>query len=536
MSQVFISYSRRDLPFVERLVKDLQAAGLKVWYDLSGLEVGARWGKEIQSAIQNSQYAIVVLSPHSVESEWVEREFLLANNLKLKIIPLLYESCNLPLWVLNLHYIDMQGKNYESRFGELLKALGVKSKEAASAEKSKSRKAPRPLQKPTIRPVWILVLVVLIGLTAFAIWGLPPILANMQPTAAPTAEPTEMPTSEPTVTFTPVETITSVVVSFEGDFSAAYCRSGPETTYEVVGLLTSPGKWNATGRDASGTWLYIENGDTPCWARLDIFKVEGDISELPVREAAVPNATSTPSIGSTWTAPTDGMVLVYVPAGDFVMGSDQYGTGSSSPAHTVYLDAFWMDQTEVTNAMYTQCVAAGKCAPPTKKDSNTHPSYYVDAQFNDFPVIFVNWDMANAYCTWAGRRLPTEAEWEKAARGTDERIYPWGNSIDCTYTNYANCVGDAVAVASFESDKSLYGVYDMAGNLKEWVLDWYDENYYKKSPGTNPPGPDTGNFRVLRGGSFGSDGLMARAVYRFREKPSASSYSFGFRCATSALP
>ena len=125
MTQVFISYSRKDLVFVERLAKDLIAADLEVWYDLKGLEVGNRWTKEIQSAIRQSQYFIIVLSPNSVESEWVENEFLLARNLNLKIIPLQVRSCDLPIWILNRNYIDIQGENYQRHFGELLQALGA---------------------------------------------------------------------------------------------------------------------------------------------------------------------------------------------------------------------------------------------------------------------------------------------------------------------------------------------------------------------------------------------------------------------------
>jgi hypothetical protein len=126
MEQVFISYSRRDLAFVKRLSADLQAAGLKVWYDLSGLEAGTRWGKEIQLALRGSQFFLVVLSPNSCESEWVEREFLYASNLKLKIVPLLYKECELPLWSLNLHYLELNEGNYTDGLGDLLSLLGVK--------------------------------------------------------------------------------------------------------------------------------------------------------------------------------------------------------------------------------------------------------------------------------------------------------------------------------------------------------------------------------------------------------------------------
>ena len=126
MTQVFISYSRKDLFFVERLAKDLQTAGLQVWYDLSGLEGGTRWGQEIQSAIEASQCFVVVLSPNSIASQWVEREFMYAESMKKKIIPLLYQPCKTPMWFINLHFIDVQGDNYDSHFWIILKAMGVK--------------------------------------------------------------------------------------------------------------------------------------------------------------------------------------------------------------------------------------------------------------------------------------------------------------------------------------------------------------------------------------------------------------------------
>jgi len=131
MTQVFISYSRKDLDFVERMAKDLEAAGLDVWYDLSGLDGGTRWGREIQSAIQQSQCFIVVLSPNSVESDWVEKEFMYAYRLKRKIVPLLYQSCDPPIWFINLHFIYVQETNYERHFPVILKALGIKPGEAA---------------------------------------------------------------------------------------------------------------------------------------------------------------------------------------------------------------------------------------------------------------------------------------------------------------------------------------------------------------------------------------------------------------------
>ena len=247
----------------------------------------------------------------------------------------------------------------------------------------------------------------------------------------------------------------------------------------------------------------------------------------------IPSATETPTpaIGSTMVSKKDGMILVFVPAGEFTMGSDS-GEQDEMPAHTVSLDAFWIDQTEVTNAMYAKCVADGAaCVPPSAERSDKRDNYYGISEFDNYPVVYVNWDQAKVYCLWAERRLPTEAEWEKAARGTDGRIYPWGNeSPNANFLNYKAVVGDVTEGGKYPSGASIYGAYDMAGNVLEWVNDWYGETYYKDSPASNPLGPDIDVFRVYRGGSWNSDSNSVRSAYRYGSGPSGTSDELGFRC------
>jgi len=241
-----------------------------------------------------------------------------------------------------------------------------------------------------------------------------------------------------------------------------------------------------------------------------------------------------PTIGSTMTSPVDGMVMVYVPAGDFLMGSVAgVAYENEYPQHTVYLDAFWIDRTEVTNAMYALCVAADTCSPPADINSSTRSEYYGNSGYDHYPVIYVNWDDANTYCTWAGRSLPTEAEWEKAARGTDGRTYPWGEGIDCTLANLSGCVGDTSEDGIFRSGTSPYGALDMAGNVWEWVADWFDSGYYSTSLLSNPTGPSSGRYRVLRGGSWDSYGNSLRVAYRGWDIRDAMRFHTGFRCALS---
>lgn len=229
----------------------------------------------------------------------------------------------------------------------------------------------------------------------------------------------------------------------------------------------------------------------------------------------------------------DGMTMLYVPAGQFSMGSED-GDSDEKPVHTVTLDAFWIDRTEVTNSMYAQCVAAGACQAPDLKKFYLRRNYYSDAVYADYPVIYVSWKHAQAYCAWAGRRLPTEAEWEKAARGVNANIYPWGNTaVDGNLLDYNNNVGDTTQVGAYPSGASPYGALDMSGNVWEWVNDWYAATYYQVSPASNPPGAASGSYRVLRGGSWKDDSGNVRASDRNWVNPDSILNTLGFRCASS---
>lgn len=288
--------------------------------------------------------------------------------------------------------------------------------------------------------------------------------------------------------------------------------------------------------------------------------------------------TSIPTlgIGSTMISDKDGAVLAYVPEGEFLMGAnyepspdDQSPSYSDNqPQHSVSLDAFWIDQTEVTNRQYALCVSAGECALPLSLKSPMRSTYYDDPQFENYPVIYVEWGMAKTYCEWVGRRLPTEAEWEKAARGTDGRAYPWGNNPpNDNLLNYNSLERDTTEVGKYPQGQSPFGVYDLAGNVWEWGSDWFGWTYYQSSPSSNPPGPEagspeTGGVRVLRGGSWYYREGSPRSIFRFGVipvndlvrsdirswmlpiyadtniygKPPLGLGTVGFRCAMSAVP
>jgi formylglycine-generating enzyme required for sulfatase activity len=282
--------------------------------------------------------------------------------------------------------------------------------------------------------------------------------------------------------------------------------------------------------------------------------------------SAMPIASPTPvtptlGIGSTLTRSADGMTTVYVATGNFTMGDtldqamaecrkyeddcqDSWFT-DEQPPHNVSVDAFWIDKTDVTNAMYGKCVSAGACQTPSSTMSATRsfiPNYFFMDTYANFPVIYVNWNDAQAYCKWAGARLPTEAEWEKAARGTDGRIFPWGNAdATCNLANLTPHAGDnnhqCLNDTSGENWKiygvSPYGAVDMAGNVWNWMNDWYDANYYASSPSSNPQGPSSGTDRVLRGGSFHNYEISVRSAGRYHNDPAFTNYDIGFRCVSS---
>jgi len=226
----------------------------------------------------------------------------------------------------------------------------------------------------------------------------------------------------------------------------------------------------------------------------------------------------------------DGMEMVYVPEGTFVMGSDDSdASDNEQPVRNVYLDAYWIDKYEVSNAQYEMCVEAGECTAPYARKSSTRDSYYGNPTYDNYPVIYVDWNQASAYCAWAGGSLPSEAEWEKAARGPNGNKYPWGDeSPSCNLANYSGCEGDTSAVGSYPEGASYYGTLDMAGNVWEWVNDWYAT--YDKNDTNNPTGPGTGDYRVMRGGSWVNIAWVIRSADRSWSYPDDGDGNRGFRC------
>ena len=469
MGHIFISYSHKDIGYAQKLVRALEQEGFSPWVD-ERLDYGSQWPLELQEHLDTCEAFIVLMTPSSLASEWVQSELSRAKRKNKPIFPLLLEGDETWLSVESTQYVDVRSGNLPpEKF--YLQLAGVTPRRSAhlpvletepelSTSEPIAKKAPfsPPLAASQKKPLTIAAMVG--GAVLLLIASLVSLPRLFSP--APTA------TSSPTVTMEPTKTIEPTL-------------------------------------------------------------------------APTHSPTTSPTLTST-ALPTEivdskGLSMVLVPAGKFTMGSET-GDPNERPVHQVYLDTFYIDKFEVTNAHYRDCVLADACKAPLQNVSYLRLDYYDSSQFDNYPVIFVNWEMAQTYCKWRAARLPTEAEWEKAARGTDKRIYPWGADIDQSRANYNQFVGDTTAVGSYESGKSFYGVYDMSGNVWEWVADWFQDNYYVASGenAVNPQGPQSGQNKGLRGGSFFYRDYYARAANRGWSNPTDVGSGFGFRCAASVKP
>jgi formylglycine-generating enzyme required for sulfatase activity len=409
MPQVFISYSRKDQTFIERLAADLRDSNFEVWYDLSNLEGGSLWNKAIEQAIKDSQYVIVVLSPDAVDSEWVDAEVSFAKKLKKKIIPLFYRPCEIGLVYVNLNYIDVQGRKYIENFNQILRALNAPA----------VGRVPNPT--PSVQ------------------------LGQSQAKSLTY----EMPAQKP------IEQKKPVIE-----------KPKPATVPQI-----------------STNQKYTENGF---------------LAEV------------------VW-----GIEFACIPAGKFLIGSrddNKLAYDDEKPQYAVDIPYdYWMAHYPVTNELYNAY---------TEAKGIKHP---VDGweKKKDHPVVYVSWNDAMAYCQWLNQflnsefrnlnleiRLPTEAEWEKAARGTDGREYPWGNIFDknkCNTSEGGKGATMPVGAYSPQGD-SPYGCADMSGNVWEWTHSLYKPYPYKANDGRE--NERASDARALRGGSFILSEWYARCACR----------------------
>jgi formylglycine-generating enzyme required for sulfatase activity len=300
--------------------------------------------------------------------------------------------------------------------------------------------------------------------------------------------------------------------------------------------------------------------------KIPIFLLLVLLASVLYQCAPIDLSKPTPQLSDFQQRSADGMTMVFVPSGEFQMGIDYLGMrsalqqckksratlgpglclGSSfadeMPAHSVKLNAFWIDQNEVTNGQYQLCVDDQACSPPSEMGSFTRASYFGDSVYADYPVVWVTRDQATDYCAWVSGRLPTEAEWEYAARGPESRTYPWGEEFDPSLVNYcdASCASGVIdtsfddgfpetaPVGSFPEGESWCGALDMAGNVREWVADWF--GYYSADPQNNPIGPEEGQATIPKGGSWLDTPEDLRSSNRGQNTPDYTRHKVGFRC------
>jgi formylglycine-generating enzyme required for sulfatase activity len=523
--RVFLCHASQDKPDVRELYNALKTESwIEPWLDEEKISFGQHWTTVIEKAIDESDVVLIFLSRNSVHKEgFVQRELNYAWEISLEkprdvifLIPFRLDNCEIPRFLNSRQWGDFFGGKKKSTYQILLRSLKLRYEQKISLEKLEQdareivaleeakREAAEKAAREKIRR------------------------EHLQWEIAENAvrEKAER-DAEQKAKLKKTATGSSLPIALGG-----------------LGILVLIGIFVAVIFLAV-KWLSPFFVPTPTEAP--------PATKLPAQESPVitelfiitdaPTEAQDLGAGSTMTG-TDGMTLLYVPAGEFTMGSDK-GDPDEKPVHMVNLDAFWIDQTEVTNEMYSMCVTADVCKQPSHKGSFTNSRYYGNPAFNHYPVIYVDWDMAKTYCEWVGRDLPTEAQWEKAARGPDAKMYPWGNTFNGKLVNFCdtNCsadwankgynddYADVSPVGNYPSGQSVYGVLDMAGNVWEWADDWYDVY-----PGGTTTSSKFGQkYKVLRGGSWFVNMHDVRTADRYWvDLSDSSNYFTGFRCARSA--
>jgi len=499
---VFISYRRKDISWALAVYQYLTGQRYDVFFDYTSILSGD-FEQIIVSNIRARAHFVLILTPTALDrcsepGDWLRREIETAIDEKRNIIPLLFDGFN------------FGSPNVAEKLTGKLSAirryngLDIPSGYFIEAmEKLSSRYLNVPLDAvihPVSTEVRKLVKEEQIAVNKAIAQKWEDIKELLKPAEEESGEPGQ----------TQIETVTTVSpLSRRGVGEEAQRVNlrlygiAASILFVVVAVWAGINAWiqksdeNTTPTMTNQVVTNTITVDASVTAPVNTATVEIQTT-TPTEE---PTLTITPSptrgVDSTMISTKDGMILLYVLAGKFTMGSDS-GEPDERPTHEVYLDAYWIDRTEVTNKMYSLCVSEGRCKEPDQKGSTTRLSYYGNPEFDDFPVLIVDWNMAKTYCEWADRRLPTEAEWEKAARGENAFVYPWGNyAPNNNLLNYNNAIGDTTEVGKYPMGASPYHVLDMAGNVWEWVNGWYDVY----SGGNASDSLDFGkNYRVMRGG------------------------------------
>jgi formylglycine-generating enzyme required for sulfatase activity len=578
------------------LGKELKLEGFSVWLDQLDIPLGARWDDEVYRALVECEIFMLIMTPAAVASENVKDEIGYAIDNHKHIMPILLERCEVPFRLRRVQYVDFTNKSFDEgvqSVKELLRNLLAQmsilretlpaspdqiahteaerkaeedakrlAKQKAEAELAVQTKAEteRNAKAEADRLAAQKLEEERIARAKTEAARLAALKAEEEQAAKAKADAERKAEEERAAKAkaeadrrAKKEEVDRLAAQKAKEERAAKAKVDEkaipvEVKKDLVLSITTEKK------PVSKAWVYVTGvvvillivgiGFSVLWKGGNKEALTSTPTNMPVVEAPAIKTKATATapipwtlgIGSTMISEKDGMTLLYVPAGEFEMGIDSGPLSDNHPAHKVSLNVFWIDKTEVTNGMYAKCVDAGVCNYPAYALSNSHINYYGNPKFSAYPVIHVSWIAANVYCTWADRRLPTEAEWEKAARGTDGRSYPWGNDAPNNgLLNYNGAIGDTTKVGEYPDGDSPYGALDMAGNVSEWVNDWYEPGYYGKSPYFNPQGLAIGKYKVLRGGSYKSSASSDDVLVFSRDMNllADESGTTGFRCARS---
>jgi formylglycine-generating enzyme required for sulfatase activity len=588
--KVFLCYAHADRDLVRGLYVRLTQDGVNAWFDKAKLLPGQDWELEIRKAVREADVVVVCLSKQFNQAGFRQKEVRLALDTAMEkpegeifIIPARLDECETLESLRKWHWVDLfEEDGYEM----LVRALQARANNiGATLQEKKSwlptAAAPRKtdvsvVEKKSVetkQDIWdestklkaqklnsfrkpntaiIVTLIVFIGTIVAGLLGSPLIEKWFLPlpaetelitkaftvtyepiTPSYTLEPSLTPTEtiSPINTFIPTPTVVPIIGEWLLDFD--WQCDGKDVGHNLI-VFYSNGKlvsFMGTSTTVAGRATWKLDGVNITWTYPEITYI-GKVTTEEKMDGAMGDGGSCWTAQRTEIADAKGVSMVLVPAGEFIMGTNKGNSIDEQPSHQVYLNTFYIDKYEVTNAQYKACVTLGSCKPLSNK------VYYETPKYSDHPVTYVDWYEAGAFCAWREARLPTEAEWEKAASNGKEANYPWGNAIDCSFANYRGinkyCVGDSTPVGSYEYGKSIYGVYDMVGNAMEWVSSKFADYPYIAIDGREDL--DSDNPRVIRGGSWNSKESVIRITSRAWMPPSSAEFDFGFRCAKDAIP
>ncbi|MBN1679960.1 MAG: SUMF1/EgtB/PvdO family nonheme iron enzyme [Anaerolineae bacterium] len=550
MARIFISYSRKDETIARRLAADLDRLGADIWIDVDDIPAGMKWSTAIQQGLDSCEVMIVIISPDAMASRNVEDEWQAYLDDSKPIIPILWRPARVHFQLRRIQYIDFHTQDYDTAFAQLHSALRRKRIYIAPlSDTDPSVQIPAqkllPVQGEEFPRSYLAIGATGLVLVAVVIFlllsgvlgggdGEPEATAETQSAASIMSTPTDQPETGATAVVsqqTPLPPEAQVPLDLTNT-ALAQPTATPMPTSTPTQTPNYDATYNAVATHIMGTEMASWT-DTPAPTATATIRPTDTPAPVPT-EAPINALTPMPSpipAGSSnrdWTPASqeiNGVTMMLVPAGCFMMGSET-GTDNEKPVHEICFDEpFWIDRTEVTRGMYTECVADGVCSETLASNYSTE---------NNQPINNLTWFQAKDYCAWREARLPTEAEWEYAARGPEGWTYPWGDEFAWNYVVYSGNSPQTAEVGSRPDGASWVGALDMSGNVWEWTSTINEAYPYRADDGRED-NSDANSSRVLRGGSFFDDSSDSlRAAFRNWNHPGLEYFNiFGFRCARS---